>query len=859
MNQNCIGVVVLLFALSCGGGGTPGVTPTDRGADPGPDLLPDAGEADPETPPAPCTSNDQCEDQNPCTLDTCEADGCHHDPVVSGACDDGDPCTQGESCDQGRCTGGTFVCECQKDLDCGPSATPCHLRTCNQQDHTCVEAPVEDLTPCDDGNPCTAGEACFDGECRGGADVCDCENDAECPAPADPCSPLHCDLTDHKCKAAPRKDGEACEDGDLCTQNDQCDQGHCKAGPRKDCDDQNDCTSDSCNPASGACENVYQPGFGCCASEKDCDDGDLCTIEACVAHRCEYSPEPAGASGFGCVAGDGCAVGFCSEADGLCRSLDLGLPAVLFDWDLTQGTRPRGMRWTTAAGELTESGAGPKSGEALAAFAFPAHVAPEGVRVLLVTLSDGLDCTAYDQVSVVANGAAPMGPTECRIEAGRAVLGFAILAQNRAPLDLEVQVESGAHLARVTLYQWAVAGCRPLDPRVAVEGTNLSDLSVAGLRTAIGVGHRLALEKPRVGTYSLWNSVKAVANPTVQDLMDGHRTSIVPYGVDRWLFAYDGHELGQISGIEVALIHLNGGVLAVQKVPKANGSVEQRDPVLWTDQAGHAYLAYSASGVDPDGFGVAFRSVALQNGALTFGAEQRINVDPGGDQTSPVVGPLGVVGSAGENAIVVWRSKLANATKPYRLSARKVSATGPVGSEPLLDQATTPFLDLAVTEVDGGFLVAATRASDDSLVGYRVASDLSSYKPWAYVLDGEWRNLALLPAPPGAALVATYQNGAPGSRVVIVPVSALGEMGTPAALTGLINVLSPTAVGAFGPFAQVLAFYDPAAAQKGVRVQAFSARCANGPVVCEPNTSKVCVGLGADGYVSLPWVWGWCP
>ena len=55
-----------------------------------------------------------------------------------------------------------------------------------------------------------------------------------------------------------------------------------------ECDDGNDCTTDTC--VGGLClsESALDPG--CCAVEADCDDADICTKEACFDHQCLYYP-----------------------------------------------------------------------------------------------------------------------------------------------------------------------------------------------------------------------------------------------------------------------------------------------------------------------------------------------------------------------------------------------------------------------------------------------------------------------------------------------------------------------------------------------------------------------------------------
>jgi hypothetical protein len=51
-------------------------------------------------------------------------------------------------------------------------------------------------------------------------------------------------------------DYDYCEDGNLCTWGDLCVSGACVPGPPADCDDNDVCTGDSCDPTSGACTHV---------------------------------------------------------------------------------------------------------------------------------------------------------------------------------------------------------------------------------------------------------------------------------------------------------------------------------------------------------------------------------------------------------------------------------------------------------------------------------------------------------------------------------------------------------------------------------------------------------------------------
>jgi MYXO-CTERM domain-containing protein len=176
--------------------------------------------------------DEDCDDGNPCTDDSCvQATGeCLH--VFNGAgCDDGDLCTVLDKCLNGMCQGKPLSCDdghnCTQDF-CQP-------------DVGCIHNGQDDM--CDDGNPCTA-DSC--------SAVSGCQN-----TPAD----------------------VACSDGNLCTSGDQCVAGVCVSGAQKECDDNNVCTQDWCEEETGNCIYLGQPG--------NCDDGDVCTgNDACQDGAC---------------------------------------------------------------------------------------------------------------------------------------------------------------------------------------------------------------------------------------------------------------------------------------------------------------------------------------------------------------------------------------------------------------------------------------------------------------------------------------------------------------------------------------------------------------------------------------------
>jgi hypothetical protein len=199
-----------------------------------------------------------CDDQNPCTEDSCDADsGCIFLPAPL-PCDDGNPCTQSDSCSQGVCFAGPEK-SCQ-------DGNPCTLDSCNLTDGLCAHAAVD--WTCDDGNACSVGDSCEAGGCVGEPVDCDDQN----PCTADGCS------GDVGCVYTPI--GAPCDDGNPCTIGDICQQGDCSPGPGEvHCDDDNPCTDDLCDLTTGLC--LYL------ANLANCDDGNPCTAgDQCLAGEC---------------------------------------------------------------------------------------------------------------------------------------------------------------------------------------------------------------------------------------------------------------------------------------------------------------------------------------------------------------------------------------------------------------------------------------------------------------------------------------------------------------------------------------------------------------------------------------------
>jgi hypothetical protein len=122
-----------------------------------------------------CTTPAECDDGNPCTVDSCDAGTCVHSNASTGTpCDDADLCNGSETCNgSGTCMSGSpLTCDdgnlCTDDF-CDPvqgcanpnssPGTPCDDADLCNGSETCDGAGTCQLgTPpnCDDGNPCTA-------------------------------------------------------------------------------------------------------------------------------------------------------------------------------------------------------------------------------------------------------------------------------------------------------------------------------------------------------------------------------------------------------------------------------------------------------------------------------------------------------------------------------------------------------------------------------------------------------------------------------------------------------------------------------------------------------------------------------
>ncbi len=351
------------------------------------------------------------DDKNPCTNDFCDqGQAVLHTPItdLGKLCDDGDSCTTGDACVTGKCQGQVQSCDdnipcttdtCDKAKGCvhtGVAAKCNDSNVCTKDACDlavgCTVAGFELAKACDDGNSCTKNDFCAAGACVSKELTCNCSNDADCvqfnptisaclgkfkctigdpkvpgkctldPASAVKCVTTSdtacvkntCDATSGQCSPQPVKDGLECDDDNKCTSKSTCQKGGCAGTPDQACDDKNPCTTDVCDAeigctstanaspcndanactekdtcGSGVCSGVAKqppcadeipctidkcdPASGDCSHKLDntaCDDGNPCTLDSCkLGSGCAQAANDTGA----CTDGNECTKDACLE------------------------------------------------------------------------------------------------------------------------------------------------------------------------------------------------------------------------------------------------------------------------------------------------------------------------------------------------------------------------------------------------------------------------------------------------------------------------------------------------------------------------------------------------------------------
>jgi len=274
-----------------------------------PSQQPNSDPSDCVITPSSCSSNTDCDDHNPCTVDTCVSGTggvkfCDNAPGNAGAvcrpaagvCDVPETCTGTSR----ECPPDTFAAP---GSVCRPSAGACDPpETCTGTSASC---PADAKSPA--GTVCrpAAGVCDVPEACDGTSNTCPPDGfvpaSTLCRPSADPCDvPEYCTGSSVACPpdasaagCGPCATAADCNDNNVCTY-DSCDGGVCSntsiegckpCATAADCNDNNACTTESC--VGGMCHDVRITG--CCTTLLDCDDHNACTTDTCDAGVCHHA------------------------------------------------------------------------------------------------------------------------------------------------------------------------------------------------------------------------------------------------------------------------------------------------------------------------------------------------------------------------------------------------------------------------------------------------------------------------------------------------------------------------------------------------------------------------------------------
>jgi hypothetical protein len=209
-----------------------------------------------------CTDAAQCNDDVPCTQDTCVAGSCNNNPV-SANCPDPLKCDGVDYCDP---------FDPNADADgCVQPGDPCDPKLCVEADY--VVGDPATCTDCTSNADCNDGIACTNDTCDGVSGTCFRVPDSTlCPDPLYCDGPDFCDPTNIYADAAGCVPPfslpcapEACRE----IENDEC----FLCTSNADCDDGIDCTDDFCDGVNGWCSYAdnCEVGLSCNYNTGECE------------------------------------------------------------------------------------------------------------------------------------------------------------------------------------------------------------------------------------------------------------------------------------------------------------------------------------------------------------------------------------------------------------------------------------------------------------------------------------------------------------------------------------------------------------------------------------------------------------
>ncbi len=221
--------------------------------------------------------------------------------VCESGCDVDEDCEDnGNLCDGvPMCDDGECVTNPASVVTC--TNDDCNIFQCVPGTGVCEPIPANNGGNCSDGDLCHLTGTCQSGTCISpGPVVCDDDND---------CTEDSCSASTGDCVFNPLPlIGNGCDDSNPCTLNDLCITGGICQGDAKDCSDTSECTQDSCDETDGTCIHDGAPFEG-----GQCDDGSPCVLgETCQSGECLGVPTD-------CNDDNDCTEDLCLESDGSCE------------------------------------------------------------------------------------------------------------------------------------------------------------------------------------------------------------------------------------------------------------------------------------------------------------------------------------------------------------------------------------------------------------------------------------------------------------------------------------------------------------------------------------------------------------
>ena len=262
-----------------------------------------------------CQGDEDCDDGLYCNgVETCVGMACQ--PGTPPDCDDAVDCTDDSCnevtdgcdhtanhalCDDGLYCNGSETCDVAvgclpgTTIDCGDGVS-CTDDSCNEATDGCDH--IVNDAHCDDGLWCTGVETCDAiSDCQPGTPL-DCDDEIDCTIDT-------CNEVTHMC--ASTADDALCDDGLWCNGAEVClERDGCQLGAPRTCDDGVTCTIDSCNETTDTCDHT--PDDGACDDDLWCNGTEYCDPEV----DCQFSATPA------CSDGIDCTIDVCDELSDTC-------------------------------------------------------------------------------------------------------------------------------------------------------------------------------------------------------------------------------------------------------------------------------------------------------------------------------------------------------------------------------------------------------------------------------------------------------------------------------------------------------------------------------------------------------------